>query len=161
RMRAVGRTQRPSRILECLKGWPFVLRMLVANFVAAPVAMILIVRVLDLAPAFEAGLLVYSLSAGAPFLIKLTEAAEHDVALGASTMLVLMVLTVAYLPLVLPRFVEGTEVDAGAVGRTLVLQMMVPRVAGTIAVQVAERMSSQIQPWVSRVGNIKIGRAHV
>src|SRR5690606_22953586 len=73
----VGLTQRASRILECLKGWPFVLRMLVANFVAAPVAMILIVRVLDLAPAFEAGLLVYSLSAGAPFLIKLTEAAEH------------------------------------------------------------------------------------
>lgn len=152
----VGLTQRASRILECLKGWPFVLRMLVANFVAAPVAMILIVRVLDLAPAFEAGLLVYSLSAGAPFLIKLTEAAEHDVALGASTMLVLMVLTVAYLPLVLPRFVEGTEVDAGAVGRTLVLQMMVPLVAGMIAVQVAERISSQIQPWVARVGNITL-----
>lgn len=152
----VGLTQRASRILECLKGWPFVLRLLVANFVAAPIAMILILRLLDLGLAFEAGLLVYSLSAGAPFLIKLTEAAEHDVALGASTMLVLMIPTVAYLPLVLLRFVEGTRVDAGAIGRTLVVQMLLPLVAGMLAVRIAERATSKIQPWVARLGNIAL-----
>ena len=41
-----------------------------------------------------AGLLVFSLCAGAPFLIKLTQLAEHHVALGAAVMFLLMVVTV-------------------------------------------------------------------
>lgn len=152
----VGLTQRASQLLECLKGWPFVLRMLAANFVAAPLAMILVVRVLDLAPAFEAGLLIYGLSAGAPFVIKLTEAAEHDVALGASTMLLLMVVTLGWLPLVLPRLLEGTQVDAAAIGRTLLVQMLVPLVAGMVAARIAARPVSKVQPWVARVGNVAL-----
>ena len=73
----VGLTQKLSEIIGYLRDWPFVLRMLAANFIVVPLVMLLILRITSLAPAQQAGLLVFSLGAGAPFLIKLTEIAKH------------------------------------------------------------------------------------
>lgn len=148
----VGLTQAPSRILEYLRDWPFVVKMIVANFVLAPGLMYLILRVTSFDPALDAGLLLFSLCAGAPFLIKLTQTAEHDVALGASTMLLLMVLTVPYVPLVLPRLMEGMPVDAWAIGRTLLLQMILPIVAGMLVARIAPALGARAQPFLATVG---------
>lgn len=152
----VGLTQRPADILGYLRNWPFVLKMVIANFVLAPLLMIVILQSTSFAPALQAGLLVFSLGAGAPFLIKLTERAEHDVALGAATLLVLLVITVGYMPLVLPRFLEGMPVDAGAIGRTLMQQMLLPIAVGMLVVQFWRGLARRIQPWVGRLGNIAL-----
>ncbi len=152
----VGLTQRPADILGYLRNWPFVLKMVIANFVLAPLLMIVILQSTSFAPALQAGLLVFSLGAGAPFLIKLTERAEHDVALGAATLLVLLVITVGYMPLVLPRFLEGMPVDAGAIGRTLLQQMLLPIAVGMLVVQFWRGLARRIQPWVGRLGNIAL-----
>ena len=77
-----------------------------------PLVMMLILSFTSFDPALEAGLLIFSLCAGAPFLIKLTQTSGHDIALGAATMLLLMVVTVAYAPIVLPLFLSGLNVDA-------------------------------------------------
>ena len=83
-----GLTQRPSDIAGHLKSWPFLLKMLLANFVLAPLLMVVALHFAPFDPALKAGLLVFSLGAGAPFLIKLTQTAEHEVALGAAVMMV-------------------------------------------------------------------------
>ena len=88
----VGLTQKLSDILEHLKEWPWVVRMLIANFILVPFVMIVTLSFTSFDPALEAGLLIFSLCAGAPFLIKLTQTTGHDLALGAATMLLLMVL---------------------------------------------------------------------
>ena len=152
----VGLTQKPSAILGYLRDWPFVLRMLAANFVAVPLVMILILRVTDFEPALHAGLLVFCLGAGAPFLIKLTQVAEHHVALGAAVMMLLVVATVAYMPLVLPLFLEGGTVDAGAIAGTLFRQMLLPVVVGMLVAQFAGEIVRAIQPWVARLSNVAL-----
>jgi len=78
----VGLTQKPSAIAVHLKNWPFVLKMLAANFVFAPLLMIVALYLAPFSPALKAGLLIFSLGAGAPFLIKLTQRAKHDVRSG-------------------------------------------------------------------------------
>jgi len=115
----VGLTQSLSGIIEHLKNYPFVLKMLIANFVAAPLVMLLMLHFSAFDVTLKAGLLIYGLCAGAPFLIKLTQTAEHDVALGAAVMMLLMVTTVAYVPLVLPWIFFGLTVDAWAIAKTL------------------------------------------
>src|SRR5688572_32896470 len=87
----VGLTQRVSDIVGHLKEWPFVLRMVVANFVLVPLLTLAILNYATFDPALKAGLLIFSLCAGAPFLIKLAQVSENDLALAAATMLLLVV----------------------------------------------------------------------
>jgi bile acid:Na+ symporter, BASS family len=149
----VGLTQTPSAILGHLRAWPFVAKMLIANFVLVPLVMILILNVMSFDPALEAGLLIFGLCAGAPFLIKLTQTAEHDLALGAAIMMLLMVVTVVYVPIVLPKLLVGVTVDAWAVARSLLLQLMVPIAVGMLAMRFLPGVAKPVQPWIAKLGN--------
>jgi len=149
----VGLTQKSSDIIAHLKNVPFVLKMLVANFIAAPLVMLLTLHFAPFEPTLKAGLLIFSLCAGAPFLIKLTLTAEQKVSLGAAVMMLLMVVTVAYVPIVLPMILSGLTVDAWAIAKTLGLQMLLPIVVGMLAVQLLPGLSKTVQPWVGRLGN--------
>jgi len=152
----VGLTQRPSEIIDYLRNWPFVLRMLAANFIIVPLMMILILSTMSLSTAQQAGLLVFSLGAGAPFLIKLTEIAKHHLALGAAVMVLLVLATIAYMPLVLPLVVKGASVDAGAIARTLLWQMLLPIVVGMLVAQRLVGLTRAIQPWVALASTVAL-----
>jgi predicted Na+-dependent transporter len=110
----VGLTQKPSRLLEHLDNRAFLLRMLVINLVVVPALMIAVTDVVPLEPVYAAGLLLFFLSAGAPFLIKLANISDADIALAATVLLVLMVATVVVLPVALPLVVQGLTVDVTA-----------------------------------------------
>jgi BASS family bile acid:Na+ symporter len=155
-MLSVGLTQKPSAIAGHLKDWPFVLKMLAANFVFAPLLMILALYLLPFSPALKAGLLIFSLGAGAPFLIKLTQTAKHEVALGAAVMMLLMVVTVPYIPVVLPLVLSGVTVNALAIARALLIQMLLPIGVGMLLALLLPSLANKVQPWVSKVGNISM-----
>lgn len=152
----VGLTQKPSRLRRHLDNEAFLLRMLLLNFVVVPALMIAAVHVVDLEPVYAAGLLVFSLAAGAPFLIKLTDVSDSDISLAATVLLLLMVASVVVLPLSLPLVIEGLTVDAWAIARALVLQMIVPLVVGMVLLEVAEQLVAHVQPWVARISNIAL-----
>lgn len=150
----VGLTQKPSEVVEYLKDRSFVLKMLLANFVLAPLLMILILRFTSFDPALEAGLLVFALCAGAPFLIKLTQTAQHSIALGAAVMMLLMVVTIVYVPVALPLFLSGVSVDAWAVAKSLLLQMLLPVIAGMLVVPYLPGLTRKAQPLTGWLSNI-------
>lgn len=152
----VGLTQRPAEIARHLKNWPFVIKMLLANFVFAPLLMIVALHFAPFDPALKAGLLIFSLGAGAPLLIKLTQTAEHEVALGAAVMMLLTVVTVIYMPIVLPLVLSGLSVDGIAVGKSLLLQLLLPIGVGMLLAQFIPSVAKKLQPWVSKVGNIAL-----
>lgn len=152
----VGLTQKFSDIIEHLRNYRFVLKMLIANFVAVPLVMLLMLYVAPFEPTLKAGLLIFSLCAGAPFLIKLTQTAEQNMALAAAVMILLMVATVIYVPVVLPLILSGLAVDAWAIAQTLALQMLLPIVVGMVAVQLLPVVAGKIQPWVGWIGNIAL-----
>jgi bile acid:Na+ symporter, BASS family len=152
----VGLTQKPSKILEHLRAGSFVLKMLLASFVLVPLVTILLLRPMPFDPALKAGLLIFGLCAGAPFLIKLTQAAQHDMALGAATMMLLMVVTVLYVPVVLPLVLTGVSVDAWAIARSLLLQLLLPIGIGMVVAEVLPDFTKTVQPWVGKLGNIAL-----
>jgi BASS family bile acid:Na+ symporter len=150
----VGLTQKPSAIAAHLKNWPFVIKMLFANFLFAPLFMVAALYLVPFEPALKAGLLIFCLGAGAPFLIKLTQTAEHDVSLGAAVMMLLMVVTVIYLPVVLPLVLSGISVDAVAVAKALLLQMLLPIGVGMLIAQFLPNIANRSQRWIGGLGNI-------
>lgn len=152
----VGLTQKPAAIAGHLKNRSFIVKMLLANFIFAPLLMIAALYFAPFDPALKAGLLIFSLGAGAPLLIKLTQTADHDVALGAAVMMLLTVVTVIYMPIVLPLVLSGISVDAAAVARSLLLQLLLPIGVGMLAVQFMPGVASKVQPWVGKLGNLAL-----
>lgn len=152
----VGMTQEPRRILQHWRDWPFLLKVLVANFIGAPLAMWLLVQIWPMPITLEAALLLFSLSAGAPMLIKLTAVSGHDLALGASTMMLLVLGSMVIVPLALPQLLPELSVDGGALAWMLMRQLLVPMVLGALLAYWAPRLNARLQPGVRRIGNVSL-----
>ena len=81
------------------------------------------------------GLLLLGTAAGAPFLPKLAQTGKGGSSVrGGGLMVLLMVITVGYLPLVLPLFLPGVSVNPAKIARSLFLLMLLP-LAGALAVK--------------------------
>ena len=99
-MLSVGFGHTIEEIITPLRHPRGVIRALLSNFVLVPLLVFGVARLLSLDRPLEIGLMLISMAAGAPFLIKLTEHAEHDVGLSATLLVLLLPTTVLYLPLV-------------------------------------------------------------
>lgn len=155
-MANIGLTQDPRRIVEYWSDWPFYLKMLAANFIAAPAVMWLLLQIWPLSLDYTAALAIYSLCAGAPFLIKLTATSKHDLALGAATMMLLVLATIVVVPLVLPILMPRVSVDGLAMAWTLARQLLLPMVLGALLVSFLPGMTRRVQPWVAKIGAIAL-----
>jgi bile acid:Na+ symporter, BASS family len=129
-MLAVGLSLTVGQILVPLRNARLVILSLVANFVLMPLAALLIARVLRLDQPLGVALLLLGGAAGAPFLPKLAGVAKGNLAFAVGLMVLLMVLTVGYMPLVMPLLLEGVSVDPTAIARSLVVLMLLPLVIG-------------------------------
>ena len=85
-----------------------------------------ILQIFSLSPPLEIGLIIFSMAAGAPFVIKLTQFSEHDIALGATLLIVLVLGTSVFVPVALPMVLSGIEIDGVQIFLTLVRQMVLP-----------------------------------
>jgi len=75
---------------------------LVANIVIVPIAEYAITLGLALDEPIQLGLIIISTAAGAPFLPKLVEVAKGNTAFSVGLTVLFMVVTIIFLPLVLP-----------------------------------------------------------
>jgi BASS family bile acid:Na+ symporter len=148
---AVGLGLTVSQILAPLKNIRLVVLALAANFVLAPLAAFGLWQVFDLDDPLGIGLLLCGLAAGAPFLIKLAEFAKADVAFAVGLMVVLMVVTVGYVPLILPIFVSGAEVNPAQIATSLVVLMLIPLAAGLLLRARGPRVAARLQPVIAKV----------
>ena len=125
-MVAMGLGLKVAQITAPLRNLRLVSLSLLANFVLMPAAAVVLARVLRLDEPLGVGLLVLGVAAGAPFLPKLTQIAKGNLAFAVALMVLLMVITVGYLPLVLPILLPGVSVNPAKIARSLVLLMLVP-----------------------------------
>src|SRR6266576_4611033 len=125
-MLAMGLSLRISEIIHPLRSPRLVALSLVANFIVMPMAALALAKLLLLQQPFGVGLLVLGSAAGAPFLPKLAQIAKGNLAFAVGLMVMLMVITVGYLPLVLPLLLPGVTVNPVTIARSLFLLMLLP-----------------------------------
>ena len=152
----VGLSLTVGQILAPLKNARLVVLSLAANFVLAPLVALGLWRVLGLDEPLGIGLLLCGLAAGAPFLIKLAEFAKADLAFAVGLMVLLMVVTVGYLPLALPFFLEGITVNPVKIARSLVVLMLIPLAVGLLVRARRPGAASRIRPTVGWISNISM-----
>ena len=125
-MLGMGFSLTVPQIITPLKNTRLLVLSLVANFVVVPILVLLIVRFLPLSEGLQIGLILVGLAAGAPFLPKLVQVAKGDMAFTAGLMVLLMVVTVVYLPIVLPFVLKGVQISPWEIAKSLILLMLIP-----------------------------------
>src|SRR5512134_1609809 len=122
-MLAMGLSLTMAQILAPLRNTRLVLAALAANFILAPALAFGIGRLLPLGDGLRFGLILVSTAAGAPFLPRLVQLAKADVAFSVGLMTLLVVVTIFYMPAVLPLLMSGVIVNPWEIARTLILLM--------------------------------------
>src|SRR5262245_12420966 len=93
---------------------------------------------------------------GAPFLPKLAELAKGNLAFAVGVMVLLMVVTVGYLPIVLPLLLPGVTVDLWQIARSLILLMLLPLAAGLALKAYYEGLAARVKPILDWISNISL-----
>ncbi len=155
-MLAMGLSLTVAQIAAPLRNVRLVALALLANFVLMPAGAFGIARLLRLHEALAAGLLILGTAAGAPFLPKLAGLAKGNLAFAVGLMVLLMVLTVGYMPLVLPRLLEGVSVDAVKIARSLVLLMLLPLGVGLAVNARFDAVAARARPFLDKTSNLSL-----
>jgi BASS family bile acid:Na+ symporter len=155
-MLAIGLSYTLAQIAGPLRHADRVFRALVANFVLVPLLALAIARLLALDPSLAAGLMLVGTAAGAPFLVKLAEAASADTRLSAALVVLLMPLTVLYMPAVVPLVVADASVSAMAIALPLTATLLLPLVVGLVVDSALPRLARFLRPIAARASSVAL-----
>lgn len=153
-MLGVGLLMSARQLLELLRDRRSLAVTLAANLIIVPFVALALGRLLNLETPLQVALLLIATAAGSPALVKLTALAKGD-QVGAVTMIVtLMVISVAYQPLVLPLLIQDVHVDSAQIMRTLVLTVLLPLVIGLVTRVRMPTLALRVQPGLTKLSSL-------
>jgi bile acid:Na+ symporter, BASS family len=134
----------------------FTLLTMLWGFVLGPALAVLLARVLALDEPYAIGLTVMSMVPGAAYLSMLVERAKGDMGYAASGLLLTCLGIVVFVPLVLPKIVEGVSVTTWAIAKPLIALVFVPFVAGLVIRQRNAGLAGMIRPPIKKIAGIAL-----
>jgi BASS family bile acid:Na+ symporter len=155
-MLACGLSLRVMQILTPLRSIKLVSLALAANFILIPIAAFGISRLLRLDEPLGVALILLGTAAGAPFLPLLARISKGDIAFSVGLMVLLMIVSVGYMPLILPFLLKGVSVDPLKIARSLVLLMMLPLAIGLVVKAWFHSVAAKFQPQLNRVSSLAL-----
>jgi predicted Na+-dependent transporter len=155
-MLATGLSLSVAQVVQPLKNARLVILALLANFVLVPLLAYGITRLLPLDQSLQVGLIVLSTVAGAPFLVKEVQAAKGNLSLGVGLMFLLMIVTILYVPLVLPLLLPGIEVNPWDIAKSLIVTMLIPIILGLLIKANAAEDAQHWAPVMNKVSGVAL-----
>jgi BASS family bile acid:Na+ symporter len=155
-MLAMGLNLTVKQIVEPLRNTRLVILALIANFILVPILAYLIISVISLEQGLATGLILIATAAGAPFLPKLAQAAKGNLAFAVGLMVLLMMVTIIYMPIVLPLLLQGVEVNPWDIAKSLIIMMLIPLAIGLFIKARYESTAESLQPHMSQTSTVAI-----
>jgi bile acid:Na+ symporter, BASS family len=144
----------PRDALRGLRNVRFVGLTLVWGFVVGPALAWVIPRVIPLDPAYAPGLILLGMTPCAPFLPIFVERAKGDLGYTAAFMLLTAVATVLFMPVAVPRLLDGLSVSAWTIAKPLVVVILIPLVIGMVILQASAPVAGRVQPVVKKITGV-------
>jgi BASS family bile acid:Na+ symporter len=143
-------------VASCIRRGRLVAAVFGANFVAVPAVAWVITRIIPIQDDYRTGLILVSGAAGAPFLPKLAERAKTSIPFAVTMMLLLVVATVAFMPLIMPRILPGLTADPWRIAFPLIALIVVPLIAGMVIRAVWPRVGQRLENPIRKVSDISV-----
>jgi bile acid:Na+ symporter, BASS family len=155
-MLAMGTGLTVGEIVAALRNHRLIMVALLANFVLMPLGALTLAKVLWLDEPLGVGLLLLGCAAGAPFLPKLAQLSRGNLPFAVGSMVLLMIITVGYLPIVLPLLLPEVTVNPGKIAQSLIVLMLLPLGVGLFAKARHGRLSARVKPSLDRLSSISL-----
>jgi len=153
-MLSMGFSLTINQIIEPLKNVKLIVLALVVNFILIPIMVYGIISIVPLNEGERIAMLLISIAGGAPFIPKLAEIAKADIPFSIGLMLLLMVVTIFFMPLVIPHMLSGVEVSSWAIAKSLIVTMFLPLVLALFIRAYWERGAKFMQGFFAKLTNI-------
>jgi BASS family bile acid:Na+ symporter len=144
-LRETIKSLRSARVLALALGW---------SWLVGPAFAVLLTKLLPMAEPYATGLIIFSLAPTAPALPLFIRKARADMSLAAAIMPLAVVSTVILMPLLAPLLIPGLTVSSWAIGKPLLLTVLLPLVVGVALKVYAARVADKIFPAVKTIAGI-------
>lgn len=155
-MLGMGFSLTVPQILAPLSNRKLVILSLAANFILVPLLALGILFIFPLSEGLSIGLFLLGTSAGAPFLPKLAQVAKGDTAFAVGLMVLLMVVTILYVPIVLPLFLSEVTINPWDIAKSLILLMLLPLALALFIRARYEEIASGLLPLMTQATNLSL-----
>jgi bile acid:Na+ symporter, BASS family len=155
-MLAMGTGLTVGEIVAALRNHRLIMVALLANFVLMPLGALTLAKVLWLDESLGVGLLLLGCAAGAPFLPKLAQLSRGNLPFAVGVMVLLMIITVGYLPIVLPLLLPEVTVNPAKIAQSLIVLMLLPLGVGLFVNARHGRLSARVKPFLDRLSSISL-----
>jgi len=145
-----------QQMTQPLKNVRLVILALLANFVLVPLLAYIIIKVIPLEEPLQIGVILMATAAGAPFIPKLVQGAKGNVAYAVGLMFLIMVVTIFYLPFVLPLLLPGVEINPWDIAKSLIVTMLVPLVIGMLIKSHSPDVADHWAPVMNKISSLSI-----
>jgi len=145
-----------QQMTQPLKNARLVILALLANFVLVPLLAYVIIKVIPLEEPLQIGVILMATAAGAPFIPKLVQGAKGNVAYAVGLMFLIMVVTIFYLPFVLPLLLPGVEINPWDIAKSLIVTMLVPLVIGMLIKSHSPDVADHWAPVMNKISSLSI-----
>jgi BASS family bile acid:Na+ symporter len=153
---AMGLELKLTEALKTLRSARAIGLILVWGWVVGPALAWLITKVLPLAEAHAAGLLLISLAPTAPFFPLMVGRARGDISFAGAFMLLTTIGTVVLLPLMAPVLIKGLTVDTWSLAKPLLIMVLLPMLIGGAIRVFAPNAAEKLFPVVKKIGGISL-----
>jgi predicted Na+-dependent transporter len=155
-MLAMSLSLSAQQMTQPLKNVRLVLLALLANFVLVPLLAFVITKVIPLEEPLQIGVILLGTAAGAPFIPKLVQGAKGNVAYAVGLMFLIMVVTIFFLPIVLPLLLPGVEVNPWDIAKSLIVTMLIPLVLGMLIKSHSPDVADHWAPVMNKISSLSV-----
>jgi BASS family bile acid:Na+ symporter len=145
-----------TQMTQPLKNVRLVILALLANFVLVPLLAFAIIKIIPLDESLQIGVILLATAAGAPFIPKLVQGAKGNVAYAVGLMFLIMVVTIFYLPFILPVLLPGVDVNPWDIAKSLIVTMLAPLVIGMLIKSHSPDVADHWAPVMQKISSLSI-----
>jgi len=145
-----------QQMTQPLKNVRLVLLALLANFLLVPLLAYAITKVIPLDQSLQIGVILLGTAAGAPFIPKLVQGAKGNVAYAVGLMFLIMVVTIFYLPIILPLLLPGVEVNPWDIAKSLIATMLIPLLIGMLIKSHSPDVADHWAPVMNKISSLSV-----
>lgn len=155
-MLAMSLSLSAQQMTQPLKNVRLVILALLANFILAPLLALAITKLIPMDESLRIGVILFGTAAGAPFIPKLVQGAKGNVGYAVGLMFLLMVVTIFYLPIVLPLLLPGVEVNSWDIAKSLIVTMLIPLLIGMLIKSHSPDVAEHWAPVMAKISTVAV-----
>jgi len=145
-----------GEIIAPFKKTKLVFLALLGNFLLIPLLTYALAIFFKLDESLFNGLMLLACCAGAPFLPALANIAGGSIAFSVGLMVLLMLTTVFYAPIVLPLIIPNVAINPLSIASPLIFYMLLPLIVGLIIKAIKPDLAGLIRPFAKKISLLSI-----